>query len=134
MAIWVDVACNNPDNGIFVGKFHMMSVRAGADDLDFEGPWSQYDGVTFLAMEKFARIGRIRVPIHAYKQWYGNWCWDSIAVSWPDMLKIVNYLGNNRKRGWHMTNGPDDLFTAFNERHEITPMEWKFNNEKRHTN
>lgn len=143
MAISVDFACNDPDNGIYVGKFHMMQVRAGADDMDFDGPCYQSDGITFKIIETpivgsisnqhlFAQVGRLKVPIYGYREWVGNWCWNSISVSWVEALKIINYIGKNKTGGWHMSNGPTDLFDAFNERHEITPLEWKANNEMRH--
>jgi len=132
MAISVDFACNDPDNGNFVGKFHMMQVRAGDDDMEFDGPWSQSEGITFSAKDGKARIGRIIVPFWSYRQWVGNWCWDSISVSWVEALRIINYVGKNKAGGWHMSNGPTELFDAFNERHEITPLEWKASNEMRH--
>ena len=131
MAIHVDFACNDPYNGNFVGKFHMMSVRAGEDDIDFEGPWNQSEGITFRIAEDHAYVGRLKVPIWSYREWVGNWCWNSITVSWDEALKIINYLGKSKTGGWHMSEGPTELFEAFNERQEITPMEWKANNEKR---
>lgn len=126
MAIHIDFACNDPDNGNYVGKFHMLQVRAGDIDMEFDGPCYQSDGITFsVGADRIARIGRIKVYTHSYQNWVGNWCWDSIAVAWPDMLKVINYLGRQQKQGWHMSSGPTALFDAFNERHAITPAEWK---------
>lgn len=129
MAIRIDVACNDPDNGNFIGKFHMLQVTAGDDDMEFEGPLYQSDGITFSVKDGRARFGRIRVPILQSKDWVGNWCWNSVWVRWPDALKVINYLGKQTVQGWHMSCGPELLYDAFNARREITPAEWKRNNE-----
>ena len=109
----------------------MLQVRAGADDMEFDGPCYQSDGIRLRVERGFAYVGRIKVRCLSYQSWVGNWCWDSIAVAWPDALKIINYLGRQKAQGWHMSCGPDTLFDAFNERHAITPAEWKESNEKR---
>ena len=124
MAVSIDFCCNDPDNGNYVGKFHMMQVRCGDIDLEFDGPWSQSEGITFRVDGGFAFIGRIKVKALAYREWVGNWCWNSISVAWPDALRIINYLGNSNG-GWHLSGGDADLFDAFNERKAITPQEWR---------
>jgi hypothetical protein len=129
MAIHVDFACNDPDNGNPVGKFHQLQVQAGVDDMEFEGPCYQRDGVIFRMEGEMAHVGRLRIPVLAYRSWVGNWCWDRIYVSWVHALEIINYLGKLEKQGWHMSCGPEQLFEAFNERHAITPAEWKTNTE-----
>lgn len=133
MAIQVMVACNDPDNGNFVGKFHMLEVVAGSDSMEFEGPWDQGEGIVFRLEGdgQKARVGRIVVPILHYREWTGNWCWNTIWVRWDKALEIINYLGRQHAQGWHMSCGPDGIFQAFNERHQITPAEWKLNNERK---
>ena len=130
MAITLNFACNDPDNGNFVGRFDRMDLDAGGLHMVFDGPEETicfdfpmhggYGSVT---------INEEHFPSLAYREWYGNWCWNAASFTWREALTIVNYLGAN---GWRVTDGPSDLFEAFNERHEITPMEWKANNEKRH--
>jgi hypothetical protein len=129
MAIHVDFACNNPDNGNPVGKFHMMQVRAGDIDMEFEGPCYQSDGIRFNSDRGTTRVGRIKVNALSYKSWVGNWCWDSITVSLKDALRIINYVGRQTKQGWHMSCGSEILFDAFDKRHAITEEEWHAENE-----
>lgn len=127
MSVRVDFFCNDPDNGIFVGKFHRMQVSCGDLDMEFEGPWFQKEGIVFRLDNggEHAIIGRLRIPILGYRERVGNWCWNAIWVPWPRALEIINYLGRNKVQDWHMIEGPCKLFDAFNERHVITPLEWR---------
>lgn len=123
MAVSIDVSCNDPDNGNFVGKFTMLQVRCGDIDLEFEGPWPQSRGMSFSVNNGKAQIGRIKVPILGYGNWVGNWCWDSISVKWPDALRIIEHLG--KRTEWHCAGGVCELCDAFDARRKISPKEWK---------
>ena len=133
MAITLNFACNDPDNGNFIGKFDKMEVDGG--DLHMEFECSLYPSKGVPVSFKFpvingdgtARVGKLKLRGLWYKPWYGNWCWDAVWFSWVDALAIINYVG--KLKYWRMTEGPCALFEAFNERHKITPMEWKAENE-----
>jgi hypothetical protein len=69
------------------------------------------------------RFGQFRIPCFNYQTWAGNWCWDAVSVGWPAALRALNYLA--AKRDWHCEEAPAGIFEAFNERHKVTPQEWK---------
>jgi hypothetical protein len=133
MAITVSFACNDPNNGNFLGGFEKLGVDAGELHMELEGDMYDLVRVNFdfpvTNGGGTVKVGRIKVPGLAYKSWYGNWCWDAAWFSWVEALRIINYVG--KLKHWRMVDGPSDLFEAFNDRHEITPMEWKKNNEMR---
>jgi hypothetical protein len=128
MAISVSFACND-ERGNPVGKFNALDVSAGAIDMRIQGPLDESDGVDiafeFPVLNGYGKvkIADITIEGYSYTNWYGNWCWDMVRMNWSDMLKIVNHLA--KLPDWHMEEGPCDLFDAFNDRHEITPLEWK---------
>ena len=128
MAITVNFACNDPRNGDCLGKFERFDVDGGDLHMEFEGPETEikFDfpitngyGVVTVGNQQFHAL--------AYRNWYGNWCWDAACFSWDVALAIINHLGASGD--WRMTEGPCSLFDAFDARHQITPQEWKDENE-----
>jgi len=132
MAITLNFACNNPDNGEFIGDFDRLDLSAGDLYMEFEGS----DTTVLFDFPVRGGYGTVKVggkewTSLAYTEWYGNWCWNAASFTWVEALEIINYLG--RVHGWRMTEGPCELFEAYNERHEITGMEWKAENERKTT-
>lgn len=126
MAITLNFACNDPDNGNFTGRFDRMEVDGGDLHMEFECGCHPSQGVR-IRFEEVAKIGRKKIQYLQYKNWYGNWCWDAIWVRWPEALEVINYVGTLKH--WRMVDGPSSLFEAFNDRHVITPQEWRAENE-----
>lgn len=129
MAITLNFACNDPDNGNFIGRFDRMELSAGDLFIEFEGGAESIIEFNFPIRGGYGKvkIGDREWPALAYTEWYGNWCWNAARFTWVEALEIVNYLGS--LGWWRMTDGPSTLFEAFNERSEITPLEWKAENE-----
>jgi hypothetical protein len=129
MAITLNFACNNPDNGEFVGIFDRMDLDAGSLHIEFEGDHESIISFGFPMRGGYGtvKIGDREWPSLAYREWYGNWCWNGASFTWVEALEIINYLGS--LGCWRMTEGPSYLFHAFNDRGAITPMEWKSENE-----
>jgi hypothetical protein len=129
MAITLNFACNNPDNGNFIGHFDRMDVDAGDLHMEFEG---SEETITFDFPARggygSVTINEEHFPSLAYNEWYGNWCWNAASFTWVEALTIINYLG---AKGWSMTEGPCELFDAYKDRHQITPLEWKAENERK---
>jgi hypothetical protein len=131
MAVRVNFACNDPDNGDCLGRFNHMDVDAGDLHMEFEGYYDEEDGCpvefSFATRSGMGRVkvGSLEVQAFAFRGWYGNWCWDGVSVSWVDALALINQLGPD----WRMTEGPCLLFDAFEARHEISPQEWRAEND-----
>ena len=100
----VAFACNNPDSGMFTGKFCKVEIGEEILSLDSKfwpptGPKLSYD---FEAQESRGfgaakAMGRIKVsrrffPIIGYKYGWGNWCWDLVLMEPETVIDLVNYL------------------------------------------
>ena len=129
MAITLNFACNDPDNGNFIGRFDRMDVDAGTLHMELEGGSESIISFDFPIRGGYGtvKIGDREWTGLYYREWYGNWCWNAAGFTWVEALEIINHLGATGE--WRITDGPSALFEAFNERSQITPMEWKAENE-----
>lgn len=118
----VHLACNDWRNGSPQGWADAVKVGA----LSFVG------GRVSVALEKphdlsrfplRLRVGHVQVPALAYREWYGNWCWDAVEVRKVDALRIVNYL--LRRQTWHIEEAPSELYDRLTARKALTPNEWR---------
>lgn len=102
----ISLCCNNPDNGMFEGRFD--KVQIGQDILTLDNqywpPRSPRLKYRFKGDEHAAGnfgadpvVGGIRVSrrffeVWGHKAWWGNWCWDLVLMT-PDVtIDFVNYL------------------------------------------
>ena len=123
----VAFCCNNPDNGMFRGRF--CSVHIG-DQLLLLGLDNQYWppkeptlSVEFEAAQSggFAASkgkGRVKVsrrffPVIGYKYGRGNWCWDLVIVTPAAAVKLLNYL--KELDCFQPEYGDTEFFDIFNE-------------------
>lgn len=126
MPITVMLCCNDPNNGLFLGKAESIEVG----DIELEGPSiaisykeQKLSRASPMEGEHTLRIGRLQVPALGYKTWVGNWCWDAAKVRGVHALRILNFLA--AKPHWHCTQAVCEIYEAFNDRRKITPDEWK---------
>lgn len=125
MPLQVMLCCNDWRNGNFLGRAESVEIH----DVSLEGGsvtcnWinkrinsaKSYEGTSTL------RIGRLLVPCLGYKTWVGNWCWDCATVRAVHALKIINYLAKSR---FHAIEAEAEIYEAVNDRHVVTPDEWK---------
>jgi hypothetical protein len=85
LPVRVDVACNDPDSGIFAGRVPQIQIAdVGTGDILLEldaHSWdplsSRITGVRYReAPGEFVLAGK-RWPVLRRKEWYGNWCWNA---------------------------------------------------------
>lgn len=100
----IDFCCNNPDNGMFTGRFDSVSIGNGVLHIDNQyspprAPKLQYDFALSedRGFDAASAIGRIKVsrrwfPVHGYKYGWGNWCWDMVLMAPADAIRLLNYL------------------------------------------
>ncbi len=113
---WVSISlrCNNPNNGMFTGRFCAAHIGDGLLELNNaywppREPALSYqfraeDGRGFLPRQGSIRIapddaplldtpdtGRV-FPIVGYKYGWGNWCWDLVVVTPEVAVDVINYL------------------------------------------
>lgn len=115
----VMLACNDPDNGRFVGIVDMIEV--GDEFLELEGHarLTVNPSVRGVVRADMVRLGRYRYRYRSYIKWYGNWCWDRIEMEAEEAAKLLNNL--RRSGNWSPVMGASfawemwengDLFTA----------------------
>lgn len=120
-----DIACNNPDNGIFAGKAHMITYRlwdGGYCELECD---SWLDGYAFTETDDGIRLHRRKFKIVGSKEWVGNWCWNSYRM---ERNEAKRFLGMLRSSGrWHCTHGPCAWYDWFNktEEEEDAQAKWE---------
>lgn len=103
--VFIDFACNDPDNGMFSGK----AMMATYGDIELEAPgWQSY---AFTAGAGFIRIHRRNFKIVGSTDWYGNWCWNRYALRRSEAKRLLATL---RKNGWRCTCGPCRWYDWFN--------------------
>ncbi len=112
------ICCNDPDNGQSLGRSDFIEIDFNNDSLlscRLQGGRI----VTKLHPNGTeVRIGGLKIPSRNYGFWHGNWCWDSFTTTLPEAIKIFNYLAC--RVNWHCEESIEEIFTAFNERKEIT--------------
>ena len=110
----ISIACNNPDNGHFIGRFHAIHY---GNDQDMEITcryWGSRAGarVTYLD-DKRVRISRRIFRFEREKEWFGNWCWNALWMEHKEARRLIRYL---RESGtWHCEAGPCRLYNWFNK-------------------
>lgn len=109
MRILVDFACNNPDNGDFLGKCERIELPHCA--MELEGSEHQ-----IIFGERAIKFGRKMFNCRGYKRWVGNWCWDGTWMEPADAVKLLAYL---KELGWRCTAGWCDLIDPW-ERGDLT--------------
>jgi len=106
--VGIDFACNDPDNGLFAGRVNMAQYG----DAEIEAPC--WEGYAFTLLDR----GTIRIhghafPIHASRDWVGNWCWNRYFLLRDDAKRLLLCL---RSHGWRATCAPARFYDWWNGR------------------
>lgn len=116
----VSFACNNPDNGDFVGR----ATAANAESLYRVGhhPWDAelvHDdwgrGCRLTVDDKLMklRIHGVWFPFKARRSWFGNWCWEAFEFERGTGKRLLMLM---RERGpWHCEAGASTFFRWWNK-------------------
>lgn len=115
LLIPIDFACNDPDNGNFLGKAPMISL--GERELieleanDFERPprFREEDGHIVLAGKRW--------PVHSSEDWLGNWCWNRHWVAFNDATAFLAWI--HRRDLYSLTCGESVIFEAWDRREPL---------------
>ncbi|WP_269581877.1 hypothetical protein [Roseibium sp. Sym1] len=103
----IDVACNDPDSGLFASRAEYIQLMDGEIELE------RYLGVRFTELSGGIRIHRRRFQIEASKDWVGNWCWNRYAMTRDEAKKFFATLRDN---GWQCTTGPTHFYNWWNRK------------------
>lgn len=94
----IDIACNDPDNGLFAGRAVMAQWR----DMEFEcDNWLR--GYTFTETSKGFRLHRQEFHVVKSQECVGNWCWNRY---WLHPLETKRFIRMLKASGrWSCTSG-----------------------------
>lgn len=94
----VDLCCNDPDNGMALDKIDAIEVHL-SDETDYEIKVVDFEMSWEVQSDRNKRIklGDRIYPIHGYREWYGNWCWNRIWMAPADVVTLLNYLVSRHK-------------------------------------
>lgn len=105
--VMIDVACNDPDNGVFAGRAEQIQI--GYDFIELEARREpsprfreRYNG--FVLAGKFW-------PTHGSKDWVGNWCWNGYWMAIPDAVQFLAWL--HQRRLYDLTSGETRIFNVW---------------------
>lgn len=105
--IMIDVACNDPDNGIFAHRAEMISVASDFLDLELCARAPR-----FIELPGKFRLAGKTWPITGSKEWVGNWCWNGY---WMDIPKAVEFLAwLQAKNIFRCTCGEERVYNTWN--------------------
>ena len=102
--IHIDVACNDPDNGVFAGTANMISI--GRDLIELEA--KRWPPPRFTELGDKIRLAGKVWPILGAKEWVGNWCWNSYRVDLDVAVDFMIWLHNRHLFG--VTEAETELF------------------------
>ena len=118
--IYLEVACNDPDNGLFEGRASMMQIG----DAEFM-PSNRAGGCTFAELPGAIRIAGKTWRTAGSKEWFGNWCWNRYDLYHRQMttrwyfVEFVIWLRGRKL--FTCTGAPSEFFDWFNSEREVTP-------------
>jgi len=118
-AVMIDVACNDPDNGIFAHRAEMISI--GYEFLELEcfsrGPrFHELPGAIKLSRRKWKIVGA--------KEWVGNWCWNGYWMEIPEAVRFLAWLQSTRL--YHCTCGEMRIYNIWNSEKPLDKGDLEF--------
>lgn len=103
--VMIDVACNDPDNGIFCHRAHQIQV--GYQFAELEAKRDPAPRFTEEDDDRITMSGK-SWPTHGSKEWVGNWCWNGYWMDIPTAVDFLVWL--HRRNLFALTCGDDRLF------------------------
>jgi len=125
----LDVACNNPDNGLFAYAAEMLHVYTwDKEDIEFV---AVRRAPRFTEVKNGIRIFRRVWPVLSFVEWYGNWCWNSYQLESSVLISLLDAA--KRSGFFHCEAGPSGLFENWNNEEMLARDLWLANLWGRHS-
>lgn len=118
--IYLEVACNDPDNGLFAGCASMLEIG----EAEFMAS-NRAGGCAFVELPGAVRLAGKTWRTAGCKEWFGNWCWNRYDLYHPAKTTrwyFVDFVIWLRSRNlFSCTAAPSEFFDWFNSEREVTP-------------
>lgn len=119
-AVMIDMACNDPDNGLFNHCVEQISL--GYDFLELE--CVKAIPPRFAELDGAVRLSGRTWPIIDSKYGVGNWCWNGYWIAIPVAVDFLTWLHD--KNIFHCTSGETRLFNIWNSPRPFDEDDRKF--------
>lgn len=121
--ISIDIACNDPDNGLFAGRAEQINIK------DADGELIEFECRRVRAPKIIEVAGGIRVagkfwPTHGSKEWVGNWCWNAYWVDVDVAIAFLSWL--HTRAFFDLTCGENRIFDRWKEREPFAQTDEAF--------
>ena len=114
--IWINVAHNRHQNGSFEGKLYAVQI---GEVLGISSPLNPEPCDYIYEEDKiYYEIGGVWITVYRKIEWYGNWCWDRIAIDIYDVTGLLQFL--KQQMTWDVDMG-DEIITSLFENGNIKP-------------
>ncbi|GAB0119468.1 hypothetical protein [Acidisoma sp. 7E03] len=90
----IDIACNDPNNGQFVGRANMFALPDGLGEFEAR---NFLHGPKLTELKDAIRIRRQVFPVKGSREWIGNWCWNGYWMEPPIAAEFVLTMWRSRK-------------------------------------
>lgn len=120
--LYLDVACNDGDNGLFAGRAEALSIG----DAEFE-PTRYGRSPAFVELDGAIRLSGKVWSISFSKYGVGNWCWNRYLLDNGQITPrwyLVEFLTWLRARKlFHCTTAESDFYEWFNGESAVSPAD-----------
>jgi hypothetical protein len=118
--IYLDIACNDPDNGVFAGRAPMLQIGAA----EFQArDWAR--GPAFTEIDGGIRLAGKRWSVENSKDWVGNWCWNRYLLGMKGRTHrwyLTDFVIWLRGRSlFSLDTAPSEFFDWYNSDNDIAP-------------
>ena len=120
--IYLDVACKDPDNGLFAHRAEMLQIGDAEFELKHSGPAPR-----FVETDSGIRLSGKNWRVMGSREWVGNWCWNRYQLGIIEkttrwyMVDFLTWLRDRRLFG--CTTGPSDFYEWFNGDDHLSPTD-----------
>lgn len=120
----LEVACNDPDNGLFAHCAEQFQITTW-DGQDIEFAVCREYVPRFAELPNAIRWCRRVWPVLASKEWYGNWCWNAYWLDPGVLVVLLEALKNGG--AYHLDCGPSQLYENWNAAGRLNRGLWAAN-------
>ena len=107
MRVRIDIACNNPDNGVFAHRAEQIQLPDDLGEFMAHG-FYENRAPRLVEMDGAIRLAGKRWPITGSKEWVGNWCWNAYWLELSVAADFVVWL--HRRKLYSIDQGESRLF------------------------
>jgi hypothetical protein len=109
-AVMIDIACNDPDNGLFAGRAEMIEIGTDFIEMEARGRPPRFDDHGAESNNLVYLAGK-RWPVIGCKYGVGNWCWNGYWMEIPVAVDFLVWL--HGRRLFNLTCGETRIFNIW---------------------